>query len=70
MKANDPKSFQEAVFVDTALREIPLVRDAITKNGASAYLHNSRMPLGEVDFDSATDYDEVMADECDGVCRV
>ena len=70
MKVNDPKSFQEAVFVDTALREIPLVRDAITKNGASAYLHKSRMPLGEVNFDSATDYDEVMADECDGVCRV
>lgn len=70
MQTNDPKSFQDAVFVDTTLREIPTVRDAITRNGASAYLHRSRIPLGDVDFDSTADYDEIMADECDGVCRV
>ena len=70
LKANDPKSFQEAVFVDMALRDIPAVRNAITKNGATAYLHRSRRPLVEVDLETAKDYDEVMADECDGVCRV
>ena len=70
LKTNDPRSFQEAVFVDMALRDIPAVRNAITKNGATAYLHRSRKPLGEVDLENAKDYDEVMADECDGVCRV
>ncbi len=70
LKTNDPKSFQEAVFVDMALREIPAVRNAITRNGATAYLHRSRIPLSEVDLETAKDYDEVMADECDGVCRV
>lgn len=70
MKTNDPVSFEEAVFVDRALRDIPIVSNAITKNGAQAFIHKSRAPLGDVDFDSEMDYDEVMADECDGVCRV
>ncbi len=70
LKSNDPKAFEEAIFVDKALRDIPVVRNAITRNGATAYLHSSRRPLGEVDLESARDYDQVMADECDGVCRV
>ena len=70
LQSNDPASFQDAVSVDWALRSVPTVRNAITKNGANAYLHKSRTPLGKVDFDLVTDYDEIMADECEGVCRV
>ena len=70
LKDRDPAAFQQAVFVDEALREVPTVRDAITANGAAAYLHHSRIPLRQVDFTDATDYDQHMQDECEGVCGV
>ena len=69
LKSNDLESFKEAVFVDRALREVPVVRDAITRQGA-AYLHKSRMALSDVDFRSATDYDSVMIEECEGLCGI
>ena len=69
LKANAPGSFQEAVFVDWALREVPVVRNAITRKG-SAFLHKSRVPLSELDFESATDYDSHMAEECEGLCGI
>ena len=69
LKSNAPDSFEEAVFVDRALREIPVVRNAITRKG-TAYLHHSRIPLAQVDFDGATDYDSYMAEECDGLCGI
>ena len=67
---NDPVSFQDAVFVDRALREIPIVSNAITANGGKAYLHQSRIPLAEVDFSTTTDYDSLMAEECEGLCGI
>ena len=66
---NDPASFKDAVFIDNAIREVPVVRDAIARKGA-AYLHNSRVPLDEVNFDDEQDYDELMLQECEGVCAV
>ena len=69
LQANEPDAFQDAVFIDRALREVPVVRDAITRRG-SAYLHPSRMPLSELDFNNATDYDSYMAEECDGLCGI
>ncbi len=69
LKLNDPKSFEEAVFMDKALREVPVVRDAITRKG-QAFLHKSRTPLIDVDFDDTDDYDSVMAEECEGVCGI
>lgn len=65
-----PDSFQEAVAVDAALREIPKVRDAITANGDSAYIHGSGVPLAEVDFSATIDYDDMMREECDGLCGI
>ena len=65
-----PDSFQEAVAVDAALREIPKVRDAITANGDSAYIHGSGIPLAEVDFSATIDYDDMMREECDGLCGI
>ena len=69
LKTSDPDAFEEAVFVDRALREVPVVRDAITRKG-SAYLHKSRVPLSEVDFEEATDYDSFMVEECEGLCGI
>lgn len=69
LKISDPDSFAEAVFVDRALREVPVVKNAITRKGY-AYLHKSRAPLSEVDFDGATDYDSYMMDECEGLCGI
>ena len=63
----DPRSFQEAVFIDQALRSLPAVRDMIK---GEAYLHSSRKPLLEVDFTEATDYDTLMIEECEGLCGV
>lgn len=69
LKVQDPKSFEEAVFIDRALREVPVVRNAITRKG-SAYLHTSRVPLAEVNLEEATDYDSYMAEECEGLCGI
>ena len=70
LRDTDSESFQEAVFVDSALRESPVVRNAITRNGATAFLHRSRVPLANVDFSEVEDHDSFLADECEGVCRV
>ena len=69
LKTNAPDAFDEAVFVDRALREVPVVRNAITRKG-SAFLHKSRVPLSEIDFNEATDYDSHMAEECEGLCGI
>ena len=69
LKSNHPDAFDDAVFVDRALREVPLVKNAITRKGY-AYLHKSRAPLSEVDFDEATDYDSYMMEECEGLCGI
>ena len=69
LKLNDPKSFEEAIFMDKALRDVPVVRNAITRKG-QAFLHKSRTPLIDVNFDDADDYDSVMAEECEGVCGI
>ena len=70
LRDNDPDAFEDAKFIDTAIRTIPLVRRAITRNGNHAYLHRSRTPLKDVDLENADDYDAVMAEECEGVCAV
>ena len=69
LQVNDPASFDDAVFIDRALREIPVVKNAIARE-SSAYLHHSRTPLTEVDFDDQQDYDDMMIQECEGVCGI
>ena len=70
LKETYPDSFQEAVEVDSALRLTPKVRDAITANGDSAYIHGSGVPLAEVDFSATMDYDDLMRQECEGLCGI
>ena len=67
LKDSDPKSFQEAVFIDQALRNVPATRGAIK---GDAYLHRSRTPLVEVDFSDVTSYDNLMLEECEGLCGI
>ncbi len=70
LQATDPAAFQEAVFVDRALRESPVVRQGITRNGGQAYLHSTRIPLAEVDFSHARDREIWFQEECEGMCGV
>ena len=69
LRDNDPESFQDAIEVDNALRNDPIVKAGISKRG-NAYLHRLRRPLDEIDLSSTPDYDSVMLDECEGVCGI
>lgn len=71
MRANDPEAFADAVAVDESLRKGTNV-GMIT---GAAYLHDSRVPLAEVDLQSAEDRGQLdwisgMANECEGMCGV
>ena len=67
MKQKDPKSFQDAVFIDQALRDVPATKRAVK---GEAFLHRSRTPLAEVDFDGVTTYSDLMLEECEGLCGI
>ena len=67
LKENDPKSFQDAVFIDQALRDVPSIKSTVK---GEAYLHRSRIPLLEVDFDEVPSYDDLMLEECEGLCGI
>ena len=67
IKENDPKSFQEAAFIDQALRNVPTTKGAIK---GEAYLHRSRTPLLDVDFSEVSSYESLMLEECEGLCGI
>ena len=67
LKEHDQKSFQEAVFIDQALRNVPATKGAIK---GEAFLHRSRKPLIDVDFDHITSYENLMVEECEGLCGI
>lgn len=68
LKESAPESFMEAVEVDIELRSNPNIT-ALTPN-AKAYLHRSRKPLALVDFDGVKGYQDLMTDECEGLCGI
>ena len=67
IKENEPESFKDAVSVDWSLRNVPETSASLR---GVAYLHQSRVPLGDVDFSQTRDYDDYMATECEGLCGV
>lgn len=69
LKDHDPKSFQDAILVDHALRNDQTVRNGISRKGY-AYLHRERRPLSEINLTDTQDYDSIMLDECEGVCGI
>ena len=69
LRDHDPESFKDAVVVDHALRNNTVVKNGISRKG-NAYLHRLRRPLAEIDLSSSPDYDNLMLDECEGVCGI
>lgn len=67
LKENSPESFQDAVHVDWALRNVPKAKGTIK---GTAFLHHGRVPLDAVDFKETEDYDSFMTGECEGLCGV
>jgi len=65
MKMNDPKSFSDAVEVDTAIRDNG-------KDSNKQYMHTSLKPLSEVDFRNLEDKGQInmFENECEGMCGV
>ena len=68
MKERDPDSFMDAVQMDIELRSNPNIT-ALTPD-AKAYLHRSRQPLALVDFSDTKGYQDLMNEECDGLCGI
>jgi len=61
MKIEDPELFQKAVDFDKSIRKNP-------KMNADQYLHRSKVPLDEVDFDTKDNEDYGFLGECEGMC--
>ena len=67
LNESDPRSFQEAVFIDQALRNVPATKGAIK---GKAYLHRSRVPLLDIDLDAVASDEDLMLEECEGLCGI
>ena len=68
MQRNHPSEFQQATAVDAALRANPNLT-ALTADSA-AYIHSSLQPLDQIDFSKTTGYQDLMSQECEGVCEI
>ncbi len=67
MKLADRESWQDAIFVDAALRE----GRRAERFGGEIYLHKSLTPLGEIGcFPDTRQYPLPMGEECEGMCGV
>jgi 3'-phosphoadenosine 5'-phosphosulfate sulfotransferase (PAPS reductase)/FAD synthetase len=66
MKANDPKSWEQAVAVDKH------IRDDFRGTTSKIFIHRSLKPLDEADLSDPAKDQIVMdfGDECDGMCGV
>ena len=65
MKKDDPKSWKEAVKIDSALR----TGSRKEKFDGEIYLHRSMTPLDKIDFEKTKDEKQVsLLDECEGMC--
>ena len=68
MQRSAPQEFEQAVNVDAALRSNPNLIHL--SRGSTAYMHQSLTPLDEIDFSATTGYQDLMAQECEGVCEI
>ena len=68
MKANDVKSWNDAVTVDAAIRN----GLSNPREGNQYFLHRDRVPLTEVDLTDKHENQQTFSfmDECDGMCGV
>ena len=68
LKAEQPEAFADAVVVDRMIRD-----SSAAGIEHPAYLHDSLMPLDEIDFRSAEDLGQLnmtFGNECEGMCGV
>ena len=67
LRNQDPDSFDDAAFVDEALRKMPALR-AISK--VEMFLSNQRIPLRELDLEHVPSGAELHRQECEGMCWI
>lgn len=63
LKDNSPEDFEDAVFVDKAIRKCGGMRGDV-------FLHADRIPLDEVIFNKKDNQLNLFSDECEGICGV
>jgi hypothetical protein len=68
MRANDPESWADAVFMDDQLRSNPEITSRLPEGGA--YLYRKRIPLSVVDLSTPEDHGQMnlFDNECEGMC--
>jgi hypothetical protein len=63
MKRNDPKSWEDAVFIDKEIKKLPRFK-------GKAFLHRSCQPLDEVNLGEDQTEMDLFNNECEGYCGV
>ena len=63
LKRNDPKAFADACEIDDLIRTMPKLK-------SKCFLHKSRQPLRDVDFNENQMEIDDFNNECDGMCGV
>ena len=66
MKVNDKESWEDAVFVDNALR----TSERAERFDGEMYLHSSLRPLGQIEDFPEEHGHSPFDDECEGMCGV
>ena len=68
MKENDPEAFEFSVQLEKDYQKT--LSQTTLMSHAVPYLHRSRVPLDQVDFDPDKDQVDMFGNECEGVCGV
>lgn len=64
MQTEEPEAFADAVAIDEAIRA------GYVRTKAELYVHDSRRPLSQVDFQSGRKQVDAFGNECEGMCGV
>ena len=67
LRDRDPDSFDDAAFVDDALRRMPNLR---TISRVEMFLSNRRIPIRELNLDRTSTTAELHRQECEGMCWI
>ena len=68
MKENDPEAFEFSVQLEKDYQKT--LSQTTLMSHAVPYLHRSRVPLDQVDFDPDKDQVDMFGNECEGLCGV
>jgi len=72
LRDKEPKAFAEAVRVEKELQSAHNSVESVGKIKGVAYLHESLVPLDQVDFSTDEDHGQqvMFNNECEGMCGV